>query len=118
MPILHLNTKNFTDFIDNNTVAVVDFWAEWCAPCLAFANTYEKVAGQYDEVKFGKVDIQEFPQLAELFQIKSIPHLIIFKEGIAIYSESGSIPESTFTSLIEQAISIDVSEVKKKIDKE
>lgn len=115
MPIKHLDTTNMTDFIDNNTIAVIDFWAQWCAPCLAFAKTFEKVAEEYKDIGFGKVDIEAHPELSDLFQIRSIPHLLIFKEGIAIYSEAGSLPESTLVELLEQAISVDVSEIKKEV---
>lgn len=112
MSIKQLEPQNFTDFLDNNKIAVVDFWAEWCAPCLAFAKIFDKVASEYKDIGFGKVDIESYPELSELFQVRSIPHLLIFKEGVAIYSESGSMPESTLIDLIEQAILVDVSDVK------
>ncbi len=118
MPIVHLHTDNFSEFIEKNQIVIVDFWAEWCAPCLAFGKIYEQAAAKYKQLGFGKVDIEEHPELAELFQIRSIPHLVIFKEGIAIYSEAGSMPASTLEGLIEQAISADVSKIKNELGDE
>lgn len=76
------------------------------------------VAEQYPTVQFAKLNIEDEPELAEVFQIRSIPHLMVFKEGIAIYSEAGSMPESVLKDLIEQAINVDVSEIRAQINQE
>ena len=110
--------KEFESIIQDNEIVCMDFWASWCAPCKQFADVYERVAGAYDTVFFGKVNVEDETELAELFQIRSIPHLMVFKEGIAIYSESGSMPESTFKELIEQAIAADVSDIRAQLDEE
>lgn len=115
--IIDLTADNFETHLEKHQVLLVDFWADWCAPCKQFANVYEEVAKLYPEVTFGKIDIAVEEELAEAFHIRSIPHLIIFKEGLAIYSESGSIPKSTLVELIDEAVKIDVSEVRKNIEK-
>ena len=115
----HVKSVKNTEFellITDNEIVFVDFWAVWCAPCKQFAHVYEKVAAAYENVMFAKINIEEEQELAEMFQIRSIPHLMVFKQGIAIYSEAGSMPESTLKELVEQAIEADVSQIRKQLD--
>ncbi|MBA3535344.1 MAG: thiol reductase thioredoxin [Tatlockia sp.] len=116
MPTYLMDSKQFDTVIDTNDIVFVDFWAEWCSPCKQFAIVYERVAEQTPTIKFTKVNIEEESELAERFEIRSIPHLMIFKKGILIYSDAGSMPESTLNDLVVQALSIDVSEIRAKID--
>ena len=116
--VVSLKSDGFEAFIKKNPLVFVDFWAPWCQPCLNFANIYHQVAERFPDVIFAKVNIDEESMLAETFYIRSIPHLMVFKEGVAIYSEAGSMPASTLTELVEQAIAADVSEIRKKIGEE
>lgn len=118
MPSQTLTHTEFESFIKEHQLVFVDFWAEWCAPCKQFSRVYEQVADQFPSITFTKVNIEEQQELAELFEIRSIPHLMIFKEGIIIYSDAGSIPESTLKELAQQAIAVDVSEIKAQLDQE
>ena|ERR1700733_5003150 len=117
MSIHNLKTEQFESFIAANELVFVDFWAEWCAPCKQFAIVYEEVAKKNQAIKFAKVNIAEETELAEIFHIRSIPHLMVFKQEIAIYSEAGSMPESMLKELVQQALNADVSEIRSKIEK-
>ena len=110
--------NEFEALINENGLVFVDFWAPWCAPCRQFGDTYEKVASNYRDIVFAKINIEDEPELAEAFHIRSVPHLMVLKLGIVIYSESGSIPESTLVELIQQARDADVSELREQIDKD
>jgi len=107
-----LNDAQLEVLIENNDLVFVDFWAEWCAPCKQFAKIYEQVATLNPDIVFAKVNIETESELAETLQIRSIPHLMVFKQGIAVYSDAGSMPESTLKELVEQARKVDVSQIK------
>ena len=107
----------FDVLLKDNEVVFIDFWAEWCAPCKQFARVYEQVAEQNPDLIFAKINIEEEKELADNLQILSIPHLMIFKQGILVYSEAGSMPESVLKDLVQQAKNADVSEIRAKIDK-
>jgi len=118
MPSQNLTSSAFEALINENEIVFIDFWAEWCAPCKQFARVYEHVSDQYPMIRFAKVNIEEQQELAELFEIRSIPHLMVFKEGIVIYSDAGSISESTLKELAQQALDADVSEIRAQIEQE
>ena len=117
MPTNSMKAKEFEAIINSSELVFVDFWAEWCAPCKQFASVYERVAEQNPLIKFTKVNIEEESELADSLEIRSIPHLMVFKQGILIYSEAGSMPESVFKDLVSQALNADVSEICEKIEK-
>lgn len=116
--ILSITHDQLDTVLQKNNIVFIDFWASWCAPCKQFAHIYERVASLNEQIIFGTVNIEEQQSLAETFHIQSIPHLMVFKQGIAIYSESGSIPESTLKELVQQAIAVDVSGIRADLDKE
>ncbi len=106
----------FETLINTNQLVFIDFWASWCAPCKQFAHIYEKVAAKHPEIVFAKVNIEEEQELADTFNIRSIPHLMILKQAIVIYSDAGSMPESTLNELVQQALAADVSKLREQID--
>lgn len=118
MTVQSINSHEFEALIQSNEVVFLDFWATWCAPCKVFAKTFEQVAQQYPAIVFAKINIEQETQLAELFHIQSIPHLMVFKQGIAIYSEAGSMPESTLKELAQQAIAADVSGIREQMSED
>ncbi|WP_131783425.1 thioredoxin family protein [Legionella gresilensis] len=115
---LNTNAAELEQLISQNDIVIIDFWADWCEPCKQFAAVYERVAQANPNIIFTKIDVAQETALAEAFQIRSIPHLMIFKQGIIIYSDSGNLPESSLKELIKQAIAADITGIREAIDKD
>lgn len=113
-----LTKENFESTLDKQALLFIDFWADWCAPCHMFKKIFEKVAEGNPEVSFASVDVENETELAASLQISSVPHLVVFKEGIAIYSEAGSLTESALLEILEQAKACDIETVKASISQE
>ena len=106
-----ITANNFEEYLQTCDIMFVDFWATWCAPCKNFARTFAKIAAQYPAITFCNVNIEQEDELAKVFAIQSVPHLMIFKKCIAIYSESGAIPEAILQELAKQALAADISDI-------
>jgi thioredoxin 1 len=111
-----LTKETFESTILENDTVIVDFWAEWCGPCKMFGPTFETVSGEHPEIVFAKVDTEDQQELASHFGIRSIPTLMIFRDQIGIYSQPGALPEPAFRDLIDQAMALDMDEVRKEIE--
>ena len=88
---------------------LVDFWAEWCGPCRMVSPILEKLAEEYaGQIRVVKVDTDQNPGLSQLFQIRSIPTIAVFKSGKLIFMQPGALQEPQFRQLIQQAIELEV----------
>lgn len=101
--------KNIEEILLNNQIIFLDFWASWCEPCKVFGPIFERVSAKHPDLFFGKVNSETELALSSDFQIKSIPTLVILKEGTIIFSESGVIPEYALNNIVAEARRIDVA---------
>ena len=115
MAIVDLTKDNFAQVVTGNDVVIVDFWAPWCAPCRAFAPTFEQASEQHADVVFAKVNTEEEQEVAGAFNIRSIPTLMVFREKVILYSEAGSLPAAALEQVITQAKDVDMSAVHREI---
>jgi thioredoxin 1 len=113
MAIQELTVDSFSQILQENKIVLIDFWAAWCAPCRNFALTYHDVAEKFPEIKFTKVNIDDNRKLATDFNIRSIPHLMIFKGETELYSEPGALNANQLIDLIKKAQDFDVNSIKK-----
>jgi thioredoxin 1 len=110
-----LTTATFFPTVKREGIAVVDWWASWCGPCRAFAPVYAKVAGRHPDVVFGKVDTEAEGGLASEFQIRAIPTLMVFRDGLLLFSQAGMLPERALEELIDRVRALDMDDVRRKI---
>tara|TARA_B100000925_G_C21891995_1_gene423254 strand:- start:386 stop:757 length:372 start_codon:yes stop_codon:yes gene_type:complete len=115
MATLELTAQNFETTIEGNNIVIIDFWADWCGPCKRFAPIFEESSEKHTEVCFAKVNTEEQQELAGHFGIRSIPTIIIFREQIGIYQQSGALPPEALDELIGQIKELDMDTVRAEI---
>ena len=115
MAAVNLSEPEFADTVENNEIVLLDFWAEWCGPCKAYGPVYERVSEEFPDVVFGKIDTEAEPQLAQAFNIRSIPTTIAFKEGIGVFMQPGALPEDALRDLVTKLGTLDMDEVRAEI---
>jgi thioredoxin len=111
MPTTEITKDTFNDTINNNNIVLVDWWAEWCGPCRSFAPVFDEASETNTDIVFGKIDTETQPELAAMARITSIPTLMVFREGILIFSQAGALPTSSLEELIGKVRDLDMEQV-------
>jgi thioredoxin 1 len=110
---VEVTTANFQEVVDRpEGIVFIDFWAPWCGPCRSFAPTFERVAAKHPDLTFAKIDTEDQPELARAFGIRSIPTLMIFRDGVPLFAQPGALPEAALEDLVRQARALDMAKVK------
>lgn len=101
MSVLMITNDNFDEeVIKSDKPVLLDFWASWCGPCRMVSPVVDRIAEDRDDIKIGKINIDEQPELATQFEITSIPTLMIIKDGKVTNKAVGALPREAIEALI------------------
>ena len=101
MSIITITAENFeTEVLQSEKPVLLDFWAVWCGPCRMLSPIVDEIAAENDQIKVGKVNVDEQMSLAQQFGIMSIPTLLVFKNGKLVNTSVGVIPKENILALL------------------
>jgi len=115
MATVTATAENFEKAVLENDIVLVDFWADWCGPCKMFAPVFEAASDKHTDIVFAKVDTEAEQSLAGAAQIRSIPTLMAFREGIMVFNEAGALPSESLEQLISAVRELDMDDVRAKL---
>jgi len=115
MATLELTASNFEETVAGDGIVLVDFWAAWCGPCRMFGPVFEAASANHTDIVFGKIDTEAQQGLAAAANIRSIPTLMAFRDGILVFSQPGALPAPSLEQLIGALRDLDMDDVRRQI---
>jgi len=118
MAVTQLTQQNIDETISNNEIVVMDFWAPWCGPCQTFKPIFEQASEKHTDATFASCNTEEETELAAMFQIQSIPTLVVFRDGVGIFGQPGMLPAEGLDELMDKVRELDMDEVRAEVEKQ
>ena len=110
--MIALTQENYEQTVRSSEIVVIDFWAQWCAPCKQYGPIFEKVSENYPEITFAKLHTEEETGVSDHFFVQNLPTTVVMKEKMVIFKKPGLLSEEELIDLIEQTKATDIEKLK------
>ena len=115
MKPISITTDDFVEHVHKEGILILDFWAAWCGPCRAFAPIFEAAAERHPDITWGKVDTEAQRDLAGALAIRSIPTLMVFRDGILLFAQPGLVPAAALDEIVAKVRALDMDDVRRRV---
>ena len=115
MATVALTETDFEATVLSEGITIVDFWASWCGPCKMFSPVFEESAEKNPDITHAKVDTEAEQGLAAALNIRSIPTLMLFRDGVLLFNQAGALPAHSLEEVLTAARALDMDEVRREI---
>lgn len=111
MSVMQLTKNNFDAVVGPSDLVVIDFTADWCEPCQAFSTHFETLATDFKEAVFAQINVGEQPELADDFNVRSVPTIMILRHHVAVFMQSGSMTMNELKRLVQDAQELSMEQI-------